>query len=113
MRGSQSMNVMWMVDPFFALCDHTAASRRTKNARENCGLEMFSYSTSRLFHLHLFCFEQAMAGYELRCITFINKALPPLFSPPLYNILTPSFPQAKSKVKDHSPAPQHHKPPSS
>lgn len=37
MRGSQSMNVMWMVEPFLALWDQTAASRRTKNARENCG----------------------------------------------------------------------------
>jgi hypothetical protein len=37
MRGSQSMNVMWIggSEPFFAECDHTAASTITKKAREN------------------------------------------------------------------------------
>lgn len=37
-RGSQSMNVMWMMEPFFAECDQTAASRRMKKERENCGV---------------------------------------------------------------------------
>lgn len=36
MRGSQSMKVMWIVLPFLEECDHTAASRRIKKARENC-----------------------------------------------------------------------------
>ena len=38
MRGNQSMNVMWMggSDPFRDDLEKTAASRRTKKARENC-----------------------------------------------------------------------------
>ena len=35
MRGSQSMKLMWMVLPLRVDLDQTAASRRTKNAREN------------------------------------------------------------------------------
>lgn len=34
MRGSQSMKLMWMSEPFL-LCDQTEASRRTKKEREN------------------------------------------------------------------------------
>jgi hypothetical protein len=33
-RGSQSMKLTWTSLPFFADLDHTAASRRTKNASE-------------------------------------------------------------------------------
>lgn len=35
MSGSQSMKVIWIVLPFLRECDHTAASRRMKKAREN------------------------------------------------------------------------------
>lgn len=37
MKGSQSMKVMWMVEPLRDECDQTAASRRMKKESENCG----------------------------------------------------------------------------
>lgn len=48
MSGSQSMKVMWMVEPFLALWDQTAASRRTKNARENCEFTVSAMSQPTL-----------------------------------------------------------------